>query len=93
MLEFKTISRIARVLMDMNQKELGDALGLELKAVSCWERGVNLPTDRNRRAFEALCVKHGVGFTVTGMPVFMGASEFEPLPDTDPGSEAEARIA
>lgn len=71
MLEFKTISRVARVLMDMNQREMAEALYVDLQAVSCWERGVNLPTERHRRHFEALCGRHGVGFMSNGMPVLI----------------------
>lgn len=71
MLEFKTISRIARVLMDMNQTQLSVALGLDIGTVSAWERGISMPTERHRKAFEALCVKRNVGFAKNGMPVLM----------------------
>jgi transcriptional regulator with XRE-family HTH domain len=81
MLEFKTISRIARVLMDMRQKDLAEALGMELESISCWERGLTSPSARHRKAFEALCVKRGVGFTATGMPVLIGQSMRVPEPD------------
>lgn len=71
MLEFRTISRVARVLMDMNQRQMGEALGLNLEAVSCWERGATMPSLKHRKAFEVLCEKHGIGFLANGMPVLI----------------------
>ena len=36
--------REARTLADLQQKELADLLGVHFTRVSCWERGVDLPS-------------------------------------------------
>ncbi len=69
MITFPKQCQIARILMNMTQKELAESMGISNITVSHWETGNSEPQEEKKRLFYTLCDKNHLTFSPTGMPM------------------------
>jgi transcriptional regulator with XRE-family HTH domain len=62
--------KLLRVLVDMDRKQLAEALGINRSTVSNWEQDLTFPTRPVRERLDRFYEQRGIVVLPSGMPVF-----------------------